>query len=515
MTAVPVRDGAGNTILADETGASKVSRPGLRSVWRTSFSDVLANPGIDDLFKIVCRGAGQTCSQTGGNILITAGTAANEEFIARSKQAFNESFLLKYQVLASQRIINNTFAVELVDVVGDDLPYVINSATSVTVTWPAGTCPFAAKNVGQSMYMGAIRGAAGLPGRYAIASVAGDAVTFTVASWPSTGSGVLNLFGWNYYHVVYDGTTATNAKFDAQRNGYASGDTTATVLTSASPGHIGILKTEDGRASFADMLSASVASTNTGVAMPQETLRATRDVMTADNGVPLYLQLRATNGTTNPASSTTFTVGFVGVYDYTPQAMTLTGLLNSLAGAPLPVIITNQSYSTTVPSLAVVGAFAHDGAMATTNNPVMAGGNARSTNVAATADNDVARFITDLHGRQVIALGNVDQLKDKNRITLTTTTETTLIAAVASVRHVVNKLIIANRDTVACTVDIRDATAGTVRSSIVIPAGQTFVENDVVGDPQNAVNTNWTAQLRAATTTNAVEISVRSYRLGF
>jgi hypothetical protein len=56
--------------------------------------------------------------------------------------------------------------------------YTINSATSVTVTFPT-TNPYTAANVGQSLRLSVIAGAAGIPGRYAIASVSGLTVTFT------------------------------------------------------------------------------------------------------------------------------------------------------------------------------------------------------------------------------------------------------------------------------------------------------------------------------------------------
>ena len=100
---------------------------------------------------------------------------------------------------------------------------------------------------------------------------------------------------------------------------------------------------------------------------------------------------------------------------------------------------------------------------------------------------------------------------DHNRITLTATTETTLIAAVASNRHEIQAITIANRDNVAHTIDFRETTGGTVRQSIIIAAGDTKIFNFQSGLPAAAVNTNWTAQLRESATT-AVEIATSSFR---
>jgi hypothetical protein len=50
-----------------------------------------------------------------------------------------------------------------------------------------GEKPFAT-NIGQSMFVGGIQGIPGaVPGRYAIADVAGDLINFTVAGWPASG----------------------------------------------------------------------------------------------------------------------------------------------------------------------------------------------------------------------------------------------------------------------------------------------------------------------------------------
>lgn len=253
-------------------------------------------------------GSGMAVSQSGGNLVITSGTTTNSETVIRSKVPFTGSLFARVKSILSQRIVNNTFRLELADLVGDNLSYTINSATSVTVTFPAGTNPFTSANVGQSMRLSCITGAAGIPGRYAIASVSGDTVTYTVSAWPASGSGTLTVYGWNYIKTEYTGTTATNSAFDCQRRGRNSGDTTATINTTASPGHVGQIAFDVNTIGYSDALVAS----NTGY---QWTTRASRIENIPDAEVEFYLFIVVQNGSTAPASTTTWTIGFIQVED--------------------------------------------------------------------------------------------------------------------------------------------------------------------------------------------------------
>lgn len=253
-------------------------------------------------------GGGMAVSQAAGNLVITTGTTANAETVIQSNDSFTGSLFARAKVTLSQRIANQTFRLELADLVGEGLSYTINSATSITVTFPAGTNPFSAANVGQSIRLSRITGAAGIPGRYAIASVSGDTVNFTVAAWPASGTGTLALYGWNYMMAEYSGTTATNVSFDAQRRGWNSGNTAATINTTASPGHVGQIAFDVNTAGYSDALVAS----NTGY---QWTQRASRIENVPDPDVQLYLFVVVQNGSTAPASTTTLTVGFIQVED--------------------------------------------------------------------------------------------------------------------------------------------------------------------------------------------------------
>jgi len=285
--------------------------------FRSAFSAVRSS--FNTLYwNTIKIGSGMTATQASGNGLITTGTTDNSETIIRSNEAFNGAMTLRSKITLSQRIINQSFFVELVDVIGDGLAITISSATAVTVTYPTGH-GFTSENVGQFTYLGGYTGTGTfVPGRYAIASVSGDNITYTVAGF-AAGSGTCSVFGWNYHQISYSGTTATNSFYDAQREGWNSGNTTATINTTAGVGHVDILNVENGVALYADQLVAS-ASSNTKAVIE----RASRVENMPSSKVNLYIQIRAVNGAVAPASTTTMTLGFVSIEDYVPIQASIT-----------------------------------------------------------------------------------------------------------------------------------------------------------------------------------------------
>lgn len=310
----------------DNEAAAVPVRPIGQEVWNCSFSGVGASV-IAPQFIAPIVGTGVGFSQAGGALLVTSGTTANAEFLTRSVVAWRGAMRLRYSTVLSQRIVNNNFAVLLADLVGAGLSFTINSATSVTVTSVAHG--LTTQNVGQFMLLGGIVGAAGVPGRYAIASVPTvDTITFTVAGWPASGSGTLTLFGHSYVRNLYTGTTATNVSVDAQRLGWASGDTTATINTTASPGHI--LQAElTGR----DVFWSDTLRISTGT--PAFTSRASRYENIPDDNLDLYVWLWSFNGTVAPASTTTWTLSYCAVEKFanTPvylQGVRANGSINAL-----------------------------------------------------------------------------------------------------------------------------------------------------------------------------------------
>lgn len=358
-------------------------------MFKDSFTDVLASTASKK-WKSIIVGSGMTVSQTSGTLVITSGTAANEETILRSKQKFTGNFVLKNHSILSQRIANNNFVCEFVDIIGDGLNVTVNSDTSITIKIQNVNTTshdiLTASSVGQFLSIGAIVGIAGaIPGRYPIESVSEGNVTLTVSGWPASGTGTASLYGYNFYRTNYDSTTATQVKFDVGRSGWAAGDTTATCSTTASPGNIIIMTSDNGNVTLATGLIASSTSV-------PETLRASRVGVVPDSNVELYLQLRVTNGSTNPASTTTWTHTFVSVEEYSPKIVSIQSIRNQQAIGAMPVTVT------TLP--AVAGAAAHDGAVS--GSPVRVAGRALSANYTAVSTGDTADLVTSLVGALVV-----------------------------------------------------------------------------------------------------------------
>lgn len=149
----------------------------------------------------------------------------------------------------------------------------------------------------------------------------------------------------------------------------------------------------------------------------------------------------------------------------------------------------------------VQGATAHDAAVS--GNPFLLAGEARTTTPTAVADGDVVRLQADDQGRLITEPHAPRDLTVHNRITLTTTTETTLIAAGgAGVFHDLVFLSMSNESATEVRVDIADSTAGTDRISMDLAAdGGGAVIPFPVPMTQATANNNWTATLSAAVST--------------
>lgn len=274
-------------------------------------------------------GTGVSYNQATGALNILAGTTANAEFLARSVSAYRGSMRKRFTLTTSQRIANNNLAVVLADLIGEGLSVTINSATSITVAITGHT--FNATNVGQFLLVGGIVGAAGVPGRYAIASVvAGVSITLTVAGWPASGSCTATLFGRNYVRHLVNGTTATNVAIDAQRNGWATGDTTATVITTASPGVLLQVELTGREVFFSNSLRASTTA-------PAFLTTGSRYENIPDQNVDLYVFLWSFNGTTAPASSTTWTIASLAIESFANLPMYVQGFRSLGQQNPIPI----------------------------------------------------------------------------------------------------------------------------------------------------------------------------------
>ena len=300
-------------------------------IWAATFAAVGTFDGtLNPKFTLRRLGTGVTATQAAGSLAIVAGTTINAEMLARSVDAFSGAFIHRLRIGISQRIVNNNFAVVLADRIGEGLAYNCTSATVVDVTLTAHG--YTAANVGQAINLGGltVTSGTGVPGRYVIASIPdANTIRFTVAGW-ATGTGTLDLFGWNYYRALYTGAAPTAVAVDAQRQGWASGDTTATINTTAGTGHLLQLAVDGRGAYWSDTLAASSTA-------PTVTTRASRFENLPEATVPLYLYMWSFNGTVAPASSTTYTLGFVSIEDTVNNPVYLAGVRPTGQAAPLPV----------------------------------------------------------------------------------------------------------------------------------------------------------------------------------
>lgn len=289
---------------------------------------------LDVFFNAPIVGTGVTYNQGAGSLNIVAGTSTNAEFLARSVRSYTGSMRLRSSHILSQRIVNNNFALLLADLLIEGAAYNIISSTQVNVTWTAHG--YTSQMVGQFVLLGGITGAAGVPGRYAIASIVdANTIQFTVAGWPASGTGTLTLFGRNYLRHLFTGTAAANMNWDVQRNGWATGDTVASINTTASPGVV-LMSELTGREAFlSDKLR--ISSLN-----PNISTRASRDENIPDQSVPLFVFLWSFNGATAPASSTTWTLGHVAVEMFPNQTTYVQGIRAQGGINPLPVNVQNS-----------------------------------------------------------------------------------------------------------------------------------------------------------------------------
>lgn len=138
-------------------------------------------------------------------------------------------------------------------------------------------------------------------------------------------------------------------------------------------------------------------------------------------------------------------------------------------------------------------------------NPVLTGAVAKTAQPTARSDGQIVAPLYGKAGHAIQRLGQIrDLTTDGAQVVLTTTTETTIQAAVASTFNDLAALWITSNATYSGSptgvrVDFRDTTAGAIRFSINLPtAGGAFnLDLSRLGNEfkQATVNTNWTAQV--------------------
>jgi hypothetical protein len=128
-------------------------------------------------------------------------------------------------------------------------------------------------------------------------------------------------------------------------------------------------------------------------------------------------------------------------------------------------------------------------------NALYTGLRGSTANPTAVSDGQTVGALADKLGK-IIAVGSIRDMKVQQFTTITSSTsETTIVTAVASTFLDLYGLIITNSSATATTVIIKDSTAGTTRMEFVVPPGDTrgFMLPEGGAHSQATVNNNWTA----------------------
>ena len=141
------------------------------------------------------------------------------------------------------------------------------------------------------------------------------------------------------------------------------------------------------------------------------------------------------------------------------------------------------------------------------NNPIKIGGLAKTVNPTAVSDGQRVNGVFDKQGKQIV-VGAIRALKGKQKTSITSTSETTIVTAgAANVFQDLYGLVLSNLSATAVNVAIKDATAGTTQLTFMLPAGDTRgmmlpVDSAI---PQTTAANNWTATVSGAVT--SIEIT--------
>lgn len=139
--------------------------------------------------------------------------------------------------------------------------------------------------------------------------------------------------------------------------------------------------------------------------------------------------------------------------------------------------------------------YVDEGSSVTARAPVAIGCEARTVDKTAVDNGDAVRLICDDIGRVITYPSCPRDAKTQNHITLTTTAETTLIAAGgAGVFRDLNWLYAVNESTEEVRVDFRDSTAGTIRFTCNLAPNGGSCPPFEVSLNQATANNNWTAK---------------------
>lgn len=253
----------------------------------------------------------------------------------------------------------------------------------------------------------------------------------------------------NVMSFVFDGTTATNAKYRVKNgSGTALDSSSVTVVTTAGGGVYEVEAFSDEVWFHSESADATVGRSNS----------YRRNSICPDPTASYRIRISWINGATAPASSTNAVFRFISAVDFLETNAEITsGRGNSAAGQGIAVNITSGSVGVTgTPN--VVGAAAHDAAISA--NPVRIGARAINASYAAVSNGDVADIITTLDGRLVtnpLAIPQNTWLYAAASGGIVNTTDVAVkAAAAAGISNYVSAIQLRNNNAVATEFVIKD-----------------------------------------------------------
>lgn len=159
----------------------------------------------------------------------------------------------------------------------------------------------------------------------------------------------------------------------------------------------------------------------------------------------------------------------------------------------------------------IQGEAAHDAA--TTGNPVLIGGEARTTDGTPVTSGDAARLMLDTLGKVVVLQGSTHDQQVNGTANFTTTTGADVIAAAgAGVKIAVTSVIVTNAHaTVSTKVSIRDGTTAKI-AAYAVAAGGGFTLS-AGGRPLFITTANTAVTAICATTGSDIDVSISGYKI--
>lgn len=240
-------------------------------------------------------------------------------------------------------------------------------------------------------------------------------------------------------------------------------------------------------------LRVTIASDSTGVLSIDDNGGS----LTVDGTVTATIAAGAT--TIAKAEDVAHTTGDVGVMALSVRSNTAAAT-SGTDGDYQPLITDTNGRLHVIQSAGTAGDVAHDSA--DSGNPVKLGGVARQTNPTAVTDGDRVNLAADDVGRQVVVLNQPRDLVASQVTTISnSTSETTIVTAIASTFCDLTHLTLTNATATAVVATLKDATGGTTRGIYALAANGGITLAFPTPKAQASANNNWTITLSALSIT--------------